>query len=70
MFYEKLATLPLTVRYGLETISYRSSDIWMLVPEELKNSTTLDSYIKKKIKLWKCENCKLCATFVQNIGFI
>ena len=65
------SNIPLTVRYGLETISYRSSNTWTLVPEDIKTSLTFDIF-KKKIKLWKCTNCpcKLCANFVQNIGFI
>ena len=60
-----------TVRYGLKTISYMAPKIWNLVPKEMKQVTTLNEF-KAKIKIWKLENCpcRLCRTYLPQIGFI
>ena len=60
-----------TVRYGLQTISYMAPKIWNLVPKEMKQVTTLNEF-KAKIKIWKLENCpcRLCRTYLPQIGFI
>ena len=45
--------------------------IWDLLPEEIKNASSL-SVFKTKIKKWipkKCP-CKLCQTYIKNIGFL
>lgn len=62
---------PNTVRYGLETVSYRAGQIWNLVPDEIKNSASVKIF-SRKIKLWKCEicPCRLCKTYVQSLGFL
>ena len=60
-----------TARYGLQTISYKTPKIWDLVPKEMKQVTTLNEF-KAKIKIWKLENCpcRLCRTYLPQIGFI
>ena len=61
----------LTTHYGIETIYNLGAKIWDLLPEEIKNASSL-SVFKTKIKKWipkKCP-CKLCQTYVKNIGFI
>ena len=60
-----------TVRYGLQTISYMAPNIWDLVPKEMKQVTTLNEF-KAKIKIWNLENCpcRLCRTYLPQIGFI
>ena len=60
-----------TVRYGLQTISYMAPKIWDLVPKEMKQVTTLNEF-RAKIKIWKLENCpcRLCRTYLPQIGFI
>ena len=60
-----------TVRYGLKTISYMALKIWDLVPKEMKQVTTVNEF-KAKIKIWKLENCpcRLCRTYLPQIGFI
>ena len=60
-----------TVRYGLQTISYMAPKIWDLVPKEMKQVTTLNQF-KAKIKIWKLKNCscRLCRTYLPQIGFI
>ena len=60
-----------TTHYGIETISNLGAKIWDLLPEEIKNASSL-SVFKTKIKKWipkKCP-CKLCQTYIKNISFI
>ena len=60
-----------TTAYGTETISYRGPQTWDIVPNEIKNSSSLEQF-KQKIKLWKPLTCKcrLCKVYLHNIGFI
>ena len=45
-----------SVRYGLETVKYRTPLLWANLSEKYKTATSLNSF-KKKIKAWKCETC-------------
>ena len=50
-----------TVYHGTESISYLGPKIWNIVPAELKNVQSLNSF-KKSIRKWipnNC-NCRLC----------
>ena len=60
-----------TVHYGQGSISYLAPRIWMQVPENIKNSTSLQSF-KTSIKKWIPNNCpcRLCKIFVPELGFI
>ena len=60
-----------TVRYGTESLLFMANKIWPLIPTTIKNSPTLESF-KAAIKLWKTKDCpcRLCKTYVQQIGFI
>ena len=60
-----------TVYNGTETISFRGPKTWSLVPNEIKNSTSL-SVFKNKIKHWKPEGCmcRLCKVYIQDLGFL
>ena len=60
-----------TVRYGLDTICYRTPYLWASLPEEYKHLDSVRKF-KEKIKKWKCETCvcRLCRTYEQNLGFI
>ena len=60
-----------TVRYGLQSMSYIGPKIWDLVPQEIKQVTTLNE-LKIKIKIWKLENCsyRLSRTYLPQIGFV
>ena len=60
-----------TVKYGSETISYRTPLFWANFPEEYKLANSLSEF-KSKIKTWKCDTCvcQLCRVFLQNLGFI
>ena len=56
---------------GLETISYRRPQLWNLFPQEIKESASFLIF-KEKIKKWNCTNCpcRLCRTFLVNVGFM
>ena len=60
-----------TVHYGTETIKYRGPKTWEMVPNCIKESTSLLEF-KTKIKKWKPVDCtrRLCKTYVHNLGFI
>ena len=60
-----------TTLFGKETVSNLGAKIWPLLPEELKNASSLQVF-KNKLKEWKptsCQ-CQLCKTYIQHIGFI
>ena len=60
-----------SVFYGQETIYFRGPKIWILVPAEIKESKSLLEF-KNKIKKWKPIGCKcrICKTYVNNLGFL
>ena len=60
-----------TVNYGLEAICYRGSFLWANLPPEYKLANSL-SIFKIEIKNWKGENCpcRLCKTYVRELGYI
>ena len=60
-----------SVYHGTESLSFLGPKIWELVPEDIKQSESLEIF-KNKIKKWvplKCP-CRLCRIYLQNIGFI
>ena len=60
---------PKTVRYGTETISFLAPKIWAIVPQNIKNCTSLSSF--KMIRKWKPDcPCRLCKCFLKHVGFI
>ena len=60
-----------TVNYGIETIRYRGPITWDLVPSDIKESDSLLSF-KAKIKKWKPQGCtcRLCKTYIHNLGYL
>ena len=60
-----------TVHYGTETVTFRGPEIWAQVPENIKNSSSVNEF-KTKIKTWKTMGCKcrICKTYIPNLGFI
>ena len=60
-----------TTQYGLQSIRYLAPRIWKIVPENIKESPSLQSF-KRGIKQWipyGCP-CSLCKQYVQGVGFI
>ena len=62
---------PNTVHYGTETIRILGPKIWELIPNEIKESSSISSF-KTKIKDWTTEECprSLCNIFIHNPGFL
>ena len=60
-----------TVYYGSETISFRGPKTWEILPNDFKNTASLQEF-KKKIRHWKASGCKcrICKTYIAHIGFI
>ena len=45
--------------------------IWKLIPSDIRSANSLEIY-QEKIKFWttdKC-SCRLCQTYIGNVGFI
>ena len=60
-----------TVWNGQETISNLGPKIWNIVPEEMKQKSSLFAF-KREIKQWVPDNCpcRICKNYLPNIGFI
>ena len=60
-----------TVNYGLENVGYRAPFLWPNLPLEYKLGNSLNIF-KRKIRNWKGENCpcRLCKTYVRELGYI
>ena len=60
-----------TTYNGTETLTYRGPRTWDLVPNNIKQSITIEEF-KIKRKLWKPEGCtcRMCKVFIGNLGFI
>ena len=41
-----------TVHNGTETLSHLGSKIWLIIPNDIKNSTSIGEF-KRKIRFWK-----------------
>ena len=60
-----------SMRYGTESISSLAPKIWEILPNEIKDSDTLQIF-KAKTKKWvpvECP-CRLCKIFLPQVGFI
>ena len=60
-----------SVRYDTEIVSFLAPKIWDILPKDVKDSESLDIF-KRKIKKWipwECP-CRLCKTYVPQVGFI
>ena len=60
-----------TVYNGTETIAFRGPKVWDMVPEDIKNSSSLSEF-KSNIKHWEPKGCtcRLCKVFIKDLGFI
>ena len=69
--FQKLRTSIKNTRNGMETNTYRGSQLWNLIPDNIKSEPTLELF-KKKIRKWKCEPCpcRMCKTYLLRTGFI
>ena len=60
-----------TVYFGTESISSLAPKIWELIPSDIRSANSLGKF-KEKIKFWKTNKypCRLCKTYIRNVGFI
>ena len=60
-----------TVNYGTETVRYRGQRIWRSLPQEIKDTGSLQQF-KNKIKFWKNDDCdcRLCKQYIPQLGFL
>ena len=60
-----------SVYKGTETISFRGPQIWAMIPDNIKFVQSLSEF-KAKLKEWRPRECmcRLCKTYVHNLGFI
>ena len=60
-----------TVYFGLKTISYRSPQLWSLLPERMRQLNYLDQF-KRSVTQWVCNTCpcRLCKVYLHNVGFL
>ena len=60
-----------TVYHGSESISFLGPKIWNILPDEIKQQTSLNSF-KKSVKKWKPQDCpcRLCKIYVNGFGFL
>ena len=60
-----------TVYFGLETISYRSPQLWSLLPGHMRQLNSIDQF-KRSVRQWVCNTCrcKFCKVYLQNVRFL
>ena len=60
-----------TTYYGLLSIKYLALKIWELVPQIIRKCKALNEF-KTKIKSWCLDHCpcRLCKTYIAQLGFI
>ena len=60
-----------TTKFGSETFTNLGPKIWNIIPNDIKASSSLLQF-KAKIKSWKPVGCpcKLCKSFVPNLGYL
>ena len=57
--------------YGTETLLFRGQKTWQLLLDTIKNAESLTSF-KNQVKKWTPIGftCKLCKTYINNLGYI
>ena len=60
-----------TVYHGSESISFLGPKIWNILPDEIKQQTSPNSF-KKSVKKWKPQDCpcRLCKVYINGVGFL
>ena len=60
-----------SVNFGFESIRYLGPKLWASFPQSLKNKESVDSF-KTAIKICKPDrcSCRICKTYLQNIGYL
>ena len=57
--------------YGIQSVRYLEPKIWDMVPNNIKNCSSLNKF-KNSIKSWKPNECPsaLCKKYIAQVGFI
>ena len=60
-----------TNQYGLKSMRCFASKVWQMIPLEIKNSVSIESF-KEEIKKWEPSSCnrKLCQPYIHNVGYV
>ncbi len=60
-----------SVHHGEDTLRYLGCKIWKLIPESIKQLTSLEQF-KKQIRKWIIKDCpcRLCKTYIYHVGYI
>ena len=60
-----------TEKYGIETITFLGPKTWDILPKLIKESLSLPEF-EIKVKNWKPEGCacRLCKTYIVDLGYI
>ena len=60
-----------SVFHGQGSIAYFGTFTWQLLPSKFKDLNTASAF-KTAIRKWKPNNCpcRLCKTYIGNVGFI
>ena len=60
-----------TTHYGIQSVKYVGPIIWDIVPNNIKNCSSLNNF-KNSIKSWKPNECpcRLCKNYIAQVGFI
>ena len=61
----------ITNKFGFETISTIGAVLWRNLPNNIKNSDSLNVF-KHTTRQWTPDNCpcKICRNFIENLGYI
>ena len=60
-----------TVKYGLQTFSYIGAQLWDCLPEHVRTSDSFVEFSSGICKLPSLQcKCRLCTTYVHNVGYI
>ena len=56
---------------GLETLNYRSPQLWSILPEKVRQINSLVQF-KESFRKWDCIDCPcgLCKLYLPKIGFL
>ena len=60
-----------SLKYGLDAIPYRASQLWQQVHSDIRRAAS-PALFKNRIKTWKYEDCPCTSfkIFIQNAGYI
>ena len=60
-----------TEYFALEIISYRSPQLWSLLPEHMRQLNSLHQFKgSARHCVWNTCPCRLCKVYLQNVGFL